>query len=360
MYGVGIVGCGVIGTRLAAAFDEHERTAVRVACDRDAERARGLAAEYDCAAVTSVDEILGVGDVDVVYVGVPPKHHAPVVRAALAADRDVICEKPIAETAAVGRELTALAEDSGRVTAINFPFRYTPGFLELRERVASGAIGRPLRVSLRFRFPRWPREWQDVAWLEGREQGGPLREVGSHFVFGTLELFGAIGGVHSRVRWRGAGAAEESIVATFLAGAADSDDMAGAAGSGDDAGAADPGDGAGGFEGTALDDSPFEPVESEPVHGTIDLLCDGAGREENSLIVEGTEGSLALREWRRLVADPGEDDERVITAEPGETSRRLIDEFVTAMDGEDGDLVSFEAATRVQAVVDEVLGIDAP
>ena len=33
MHQVGIVGCGVIGSCLAKAFDEHERTEIRVVCD---------------------------------------------------------------------------------------------------------------------------------------------------------------------------------------------------------------------------------------------------------------------------------------------------------------------------------------
>ena len=331
MYQVGIVGCGVIGSRLAAAFDEHDRTAIRAVCDRVAEKATSMAETYDCEAVIAVADLVAIEELDIVYVGVPPIHHAAVVRAALEAEKHVICEKPIAENAAVGRELTALARETDRVTAINFPFRYTPGFVELRDRIAAGEIGAPKRVALRFRFPRWPREWQDVDWLAGREQGGPLREVGSHFVFGTQELFGGIGDVTAAVRYTAPGRYEESIVGRFRVG-------------GDVVGNHDAAE-------VAVD-------LDEPVHGTIDLLCDCAGSEENTITVEGTDGSLSLQAWRRLVADPGEDDERVLTEEDGETTLALIEEFVTAVDGGDGDLVSFAEATRVQSLVDEVLGVD--
>ncbi|MFC3958972.1 Gfo/Idh/MocA family protein [Halovivax cerinus] len=340
MYQVGIVGCGVIGSRLAAAFDEHERTEIRVVCDRVASKAASMAAEYGCEAVTDVDDLVAIDAVDIVYIGVPPKHHAAVVRTALGANKHVICEKPIAETAAVGRELTELARESGRTTAINLPFRYTPGFVDMRERIAAGEIGAPKRVALRFRFPRWPREWQDVDWLADRDQGGPMREVGSHFVFGTQELFGDIGDVTADVRYTGPETYEESIVGTFRAGGG----VASADPDGEDTAVGADGGGA-----ITVD---------EPVHGTIDLLCDCAGSEENAITVEGTEGSLSLRAWRRLVADPGEEDERVLTEDPGETTLALIDEFVAALDGGDGDLVSVAEATRVQAVVDQVLGVD--
>ena len=37
---------------------------------------------------------------------------------------------------------------------------------------------------------QWPREWQTKPWCAGRAQGGLLREVGTHFLFGLCELFG--------------------------------------------------------------------------------------------------------------------------------------------------------------------------
>ncbi|MXV61747.1 Gfo/Idh/MocA family oxidoreductase [Natronorubrum sp. JWXQ-INN-674] len=351
MYQVGIVGCGVIGSRLAEAFDEHERTEIRAVCDRVAEKAASMAETYDCEAVTRVEALVEIDAIDIVYAGVPPKHHATVVRAALEAKKHVICEKPIAENAAVGRELVELAGESDRTTAINFPFRYTPGFVEMRDRIAAGEIGAPKRVGLRFRFPQWPREWQDVDWLAGREQGGPLREVGSHFVFGTQELFGSLSDVTADVRYTAPAKYEESIVGTFRAG-----DVAGAdaeeAGQADAEGVADVDTGAD----VAIVDTAVD--LEERVHGTIDLLCDCAGSEENAITVEGTEGSLSLRGWRRLVANPDEPDERLITEEPGETTLALVDEFVTDLEGGDGDLVSFAEATRVQAVVDAVLGVE--
>ncbi len=329
VHQVGIVGCGVIGTRLAEAFDASETTTIRAVCDRVEEKAESMANEYDCRALTSIDRLVDLPEIDIVYVGIPPKHHASAVEKSLEAGHHVICEKPIAESESVGRELTALAQDSDQTTAINFPFRYTPGFREMQSRITAGQIGSPKRVTLQFRFPRWPREWQDVEWLEGREQGGPLREVGSHFLFGTQALFGDIVDIDTTVRYTAPGKYEESLVGTFLVGAdPEGGDRAGQRGA--------------------------VPLE-EQIHGSIDILCGCAGPEENKITVEGTEGTLSLQAWRRLVANPGESDERVITDAGGETTRALVNDFVSQIEDGDGNLVSFEEATQTQQVVDEML-----
>ena len=312
MIQIGIVGCGVIGNRLAAAIDDHDRYELAAACDLDADRAASLAADHGSdrtATTTDHGALVETDGLDAVYVGVPPLAHREVVADALAADRHVICEKPIAADAETGRELAALEAETDRVTAVNLPFRYTPGFVRLREAVAAGEVGEPRRVELRFRFPRWPREWQDVAWLESREQGGPLREVGTHFLFGVQELFGPVETVSADVGYSGPDTYEDDVVGTFRA---------------------------------------------DGVRGTIDLLCDHEGEEENAITVVGDEASLSLTEWYRLVRDRGREAETTLVDERGDTVSALLTEFADAVEGDGGDLVSFAAATRVQEVLDAI------
>jgi predicted dehydrogenase len=317
MYNVGIVGCGVIGSRLADAFTDHPGTTVWGACDVIESKAESFAAEYDAAAFTDHTELVEQDAVDIVYVGVPPVHHVEVATDALAADKHVICEKPIAEDATAGAELVTAAAESDCVTAVNLPFRYTPGFVEMRERIADGEVGEPRRVDLHFRFPQWPREWQDVSWLESREQGGPIREVGTHFLFGVEEIFGPIQRVAAEVQYSGPETYEESVVGFFAA---------------DDAAGGDTGE----------------------IHGAIDLACDHEASEENSITVLGSESALSLTAWHRLIRNRGEEDAEVLNESGESTTLALIEEFVTELDGGDGDLVSFVEATRVQRVVDAI------
>jgi predicted dehydrogenase len=316
MYSIGVGGCGVIGNRLAAAIDAHDRFELAAACDLDAERAASLAADHGTASTattTDHEALVERDDLDAVYVGVPPLAHETVVTDAIEAGRHVICEKPIAADAEAGQRMTALAEERDVLTAVNLPFRYTPGFVRLRELVEDGAIGDPRRVGLTFRFPQWPREWQDVAWLESREQGGPLREVGTHFLFGVQELFGGFDSVTADAGYAGPEAYENDVVGTFRAGG---------------------------------------------VRGTIDLLCDHEGDEENTITVVGDDGSLSLLEWHRLVRDRGRESERTLVDEGGYTTAALLTEFATAMDGDGGDLVSFGEATRVQRVLEAIHASD--
>lgn len=313
MYNVAVVGCGVIGHRLADTFEAHAETTVYAACDLVESKVESFAAEYDCAAYTDHETVVAADAVDIVYVGVPPNAHREVVEAAVDAGKPVICEKPIAADATVGAELVALADRSDQPTAINLPFRYTPGVRELIDRLDAGEIGEPRRIELTFRFPQWPREWQDVEWLAGREQGGPLREVGTHYLFGVQEAFGGVDWVDTAVEYTAPGRYEESITGSFAA---------------------------------------------DGVPGTIDLLTDCGTDEQNSMTVVGTEGSLTLLDWYRLAEHSEGAEQQVVVDDPGETTLQLVEEFVAELDGDDGDLVSFADANRVQRVVDAVFASD--
>jgi len=167
VFGVGIVGAGVIGTRLARAIlgETNGEACVAAICDLNLEAANKLAKECEQAGsasilVTSdykaliaseagvccigllwlhgfvsgvlvqrVGVVLGrlaVVPVHVVYVGVPPSVHKPIALAAFAAQKHVICEKPLALSGADADEMAGAAEAAGVVSTVNLPFRQAP------------------------------------------------------------------------------------------------------------------------------------------------------------------------------------------------------------------------------------------
>ena len=94
---VGVVGCGIIAARYvkdSVAF-EHWRP---VACaDLDPGLTESFAAEHGLRP-SSVEALIADPELELVLNLTPPKAHAPVVRASLAAGKHVYTEKPLAAT----------------------------------------------------------------------------------------------------------------------------------------------------------------------------------------------------------------------------------------------------------------------
>lgn len=108
---VAVVGCGYWGRNLVRNFAQ--LGALRMVCD-GADGARKLAVEMAPQAeiVSGVDQVLSA-PVEGVVIATPAETHYELTRQALEADKDVLCEKPLALTYEQGAELVRLAERQG-------------------------------------------------------------------------------------------------------------------------------------------------------------------------------------------------------------------------------------------------------
>lgn len=177
--GIAIVGCGLIGRKRAAALG----TARLVACaDLSLERARELARGTGAEATADWREAVARADVDVVLVATTNESLTPVARAAAAAGKHVLVEKPAARSVAELDTLAAAARATGVLVRVGFNHRYHPALQKAREVVDSGALGPLMFVRARYGHggrPGYDREWRADPALSG---GGELIDQGVHLV----------------------------------------------------------------------------------------------------------------------------------------------------------------------------------
>src|SRR5206468_1986651 len=105
-------------------------------------------------------------------------------REILDAGRHVVCEKPLAMTAAESSELVAVAERSGLVNAVNFNIRFYPVNQHAHDLVAEGGLGEVRFVTGRY-FQDWLLLDTDWNWRLEPDKGGALRavgDIGSHWL----------------------------------------------------------------------------------------------------------------------------------------------------------------------------------
>jgi predicted dehydrogenase len=121
---------------------------------RDASRAQAFAAKHAIARVhESYETLIADPDLDAVYNPLPNGLHGRWTRAALAAGKHVLCEKPFTANAAEAREIAELAAQSDRVVMEAFHYRYHPLTLRIEQIIASGELGKLKRVEAALCFP---------------------------------------------------------------------------------------------------------------------------------------------------------------------------------------------------------------
>jgi predicted dehydrogenase len=175
----GVVGTGFIGV---VHVDALRRLGVQVVAVVGSSPER--AAAKGVAPVCESFEALLAEDVDVVHLTTPNHLHYSQAKQALAAGKHVVCEKPLATTAAESRELVELAQASGLVHCTNFNIRFYPLVHEAQARVRAGELGEIWSVHGGY-LQDWLATPTDWNWRLEPEKGGALRavgDIGSHWM----------------------------------------------------------------------------------------------------------------------------------------------------------------------------------
>ena len=152
---IGVLGAARIAPpALIKPARENSDVVVAAVAARDVSRGRAFAAKHGIARVhDSYEALLADPDIDAVYNPLPNGLHGKWTRAALAAGKHVLCEKPFTANAAEAREIAELAAQSDRVVMEAFHYRYHPLTLRIEEIIASGELGKLQRVEAALCFP---------------------------------------------------------------------------------------------------------------------------------------------------------------------------------------------------------------
>ncbi|TFB55985.1 Gfo/Idh/MocA family oxidoreductase [Cryobacterium tagatosivorans] len=143
---------------------------------------------------TSWREAVEDPEIDVIDILVPNVMHYEVVMAAIANGKHVICEKPLALTANLAREMADAAEAAGVVNQVGFNWRLAPAVQLAKKLIDEGAIGeirsvRSFWLGEFFNDPSVPLVWR---FKKDQAGSGALGDIGSHAIDFSRFLAGDI------------------------------------------------------------------------------------------------------------------------------------------------------------------------
>ena len=180
VFGVGVIGCGLIGQKRAKALGLGGRL---VACaDIDSDRAKNLARATEAQVFTDWRELVRSTSVDVVIVATLHDSLAEITLAAALAGKHVLVEKPAARNAAELVPVMAAVKEHGVKVHVGFNHRYHRSLRKAKEIVDSGALGELMFVRARYGHGArlgYEKEWRSNPALSG---GGELIDQGPHLI----------------------------------------------------------------------------------------------------------------------------------------------------------------------------------
>ena len=184
---IGILSTAKIARAFVAGAQQASGVEVVAVASRERSRAEAFAHEHGLARAMDYEALLADADVDAIYNPLPNTLHAAWSIAAMRAGKHVLCEKPLALSAAEAEAMFAAADAHGVVLLEAFPYMFQPQTLELERLVREGAIG-----ELRTMFAAFGFTMADPAniRLDAALGGGALLDAGCYAVSFVRQIFG--------------------------------------------------------------------------------------------------------------------------------------------------------------------------
>lgn len=180
----GIIGCGGIARRHAAAYATLPQAEFVAVCDALPERAQQFAQQYNVQPYTDPATMLRESGVQAVSICTPHLLHPPLL--VLAAEHGVhaITEKPMGITLEECDRAIAAARRAGTKQGVIFQRRFWPASLRLRAAIDAGKLGTPVLGSCTVRFSRPPTYYARDAWRGkwASEGGGVMVNQAVHAI----------------------------------------------------------------------------------------------------------------------------------------------------------------------------------
>ena len=155
---IGMVGYGFMGRahsnayrRVGNFFDLDYQPVLKAACGRNKKAVKAFADQWGYESIeTDWKELVKRDDIDAIDICVPNDLHADIAVAAAKAGKMVLCEKPIARTAAEGARMVKAVEKAGVASLVWYNYRWIPAVSLIKQVVDSGRLGKIFHYRANF------------------------------------------------------------------------------------------------------------------------------------------------------------------------------------------------------------------
>ncbi len=184
MIRFGMCGCGsYIEMAVLPMMQKVENAEIVAAFDVDKQRVDRICREFNIKrACPSFDDLIGMDEVDIIYIASPNVLHKSQVIAAAEAGKHVFCQKPLGMNADECREMITACRDNGAKLGVGFCYRFGGAQQKAKELIREGAIGEVSHVYFSFNLGGYSPE--TVGWRcdPKKSGGGPLMDLAPHMI----------------------------------------------------------------------------------------------------------------------------------------------------------------------------------
>ena len=155
----GVIGLGFFGEKHCEVLAGIPNVELYALCTRTESRLADLAARFGVEhTYTDYNDMLNDPNLDAVSVVTMWDQHVKPTLAALAADKHVFLEKPMASTVADCEAIVTATRSTDRFFMVGHICRFNPRYAQVKQEIAAGSIGRIVSFYARRNIPAWVSE----------------------------------------------------------------------------------------------------------------------------------------------------------------------------------------------------------
>jgi predicted dehydrogenase len=200
MIKAAIVGLGWWGGTLVESVADSDGLRFVAALTRsNSARDKEFAEKHRLQLFGSMDDLLMSPLIEAVVLATPPSGHTAQISAAAKAGKHVFCEKPLAVRKADAEASIAAVELAGVTLGLGYNRRFHPSWIDLKQRLQSGALGTILHIECTMSGPNGLSASNDV-WRSQADEApcGGLIPMGVHAIDGLIDLVGDVDHVYGQ------------------------------------------------------------------------------------------------------------------------------------------------------------------
>ena len=196
---VACLGIGWWSDVLADAIQRSDKINIVSCYTRSEEKRNAFARKYTCAAAPSYEAILANHNIDAIINTTPNSVHRATTVAAAQAAKHVFLEKPIANTVADGRALTAACREAGVVLGMGYQRRREGHFRWIKQQINAGIFGKLVNAESNISRDRLGKiDLSSWRYQASGMPGGVMLQIGIHYVDVLTYLMGPVKAVNGR------------------------------------------------------------------------------------------------------------------------------------------------------------------
>ena len=196
---VASIGMGWWSDVLADAIKRSGKLKIVACYTRSADKRDAFAAKYDCKSLARYEDMLADPDVEAIINTTPNDAHLETTSAAAAAGKHVFLDKPIANSIADGRAITACCAKAGVVLALGYQRRRESHFRWIRKQIDAGVFGKLVNAEANISRDRLGKiDLSSWRYQAAGMPGGVMLQIGIHYIDVLEYLIGPIKAVRGQ------------------------------------------------------------------------------------------------------------------------------------------------------------------